>query len=211
VAAAAAKDPDAMNPEKTLGNPGRRAFPGRLAAHLFLSALVFANLAACEQTVFNVPTYQKGYKPLQPISYSHKLHAGDLQMECKYCHFGSEKSRKAGIPPLNVCMNCHKTVRTESPQIKKLAEAYAAGKSIPWIKVHNLPDFVSFDHSRHVNRGVACQTCHGPIQEMAEVEQWAPLSMGWCVNCHRNYNVAPPPALKEAHIHASTDCTGCHQ
>ena len=167
--------------------------------------------AGCEFSDYTIPTYQKGYKPAQPISYSHKLHAGELKMECKYCHFGAEKGRKAGIPPLNVCMNCHKVVKTDSPQIKKLADAYQAGRSIPWIKIHNLPDFVAFDHSRHVNKGVACQTCHGPVEEMQEVRQFAPLTMGWCVNCHRQYNASPPPGLEKQHIHASIDCTGCHQ
>lgn len=177
------------------------------------SALVLMVLAGngCDYTDYTVPGHQKGYRPVQPVSYSHKLHAGDLQIDCKYCHFGSEKGRKAGIPPLNVCMNCHKTVRTESPQIQKLAAAYAANQSIEWVRVHNLPDFVVFDHSRHVNRGVACQTCHGPIQEMTEVRQYASLAMGWCVNCHREYNTNPPELLRNKHIHASTDCSGCHQ
>jgi len=190
-----------MNPRTAVARP-------LLMCPLLLAALT---VSGCDYTDYNVPGQQKGYRPLQPVSYSHKLHAGDLQMDCKYCHFGSEKSRKAGIPPLSVCMNCHKTVRADSPQVQKLAAAYAAGEPIPWIRVHNLPDFVVFDHSRHVNRGVACQTCHGPIQEMTEVQQYASLAMGWCVNCHRQYNANPPELLRDKHIHASTDCTGCHQ
>lgn len=178
-----------------------------------LFAVLVAGLAlsGCDYTDWTAVGYNKGYKPVQPISYSHKLHAGDLKIDCKYCHFGAEKGKKAGIPPLNVCMNCHKTVRTDSPQIQKLTAAYKAGQSIEWVKIHNLPDFVTFDHSRHVNRGVACQQCHGPIEEMVEVKQFRDLSMGFCVNCHRQYNTNPPENLRGKDIHAATDCTGCHQ
>lgn len=183
---------------------------GRLTFLLF--ALVFSvAIGGCDHTDVNPPGYNKGYKPLQPISYSHKLHAGDLKMDCKYCHFGSETSKRAGVPPLSVCMNCHKAVKADSPQIKKLAEYYAKGEPVPWIKVHNLPDYVTFDHSRHVGKGLACQTCHGQIQEMPEVYQYTNLSMGWCVNCHRDYTKNPPPELKDRHLFATTDCTGCHQ
>ncbi len=178
---------------------------------LLVVTLGLSLLTGCDNSDLNPLGYNKGYTPVQPISYSHKIHAGDLKMDCKYCHFGSEKSKKAGIPPVSVCMNCHKTVRTESPQIQLLADFYKKGEPVPWVRVHNLPDFVSFDHSRHVNKGVACQTCHGPIQEMAEVKQFASLSMGWCVNCHRDYTRNPPPDLKAKHIFATTDCTGCHQ
>jgi len=168
------------------------------------------SLTACDYTDYTVPTYNKGYKPIQPISFSHKLHAGELQMDCKYCHFGAEKSQNGSIPPLNVCMNCHKAIKTDSAPIKKLTEAYNAGKSIPWVKVHNLPDFVYFPHSRHVNKGVACQTCHGPVETMAEVKQFSSLAMGWCVNCHRDYTKNPPVDLAGKNIHASIDCTTCH-
>jgi hypothetical protein len=203
--------------DESLGRRTRSLAAARLGAlprWLSLLALVVLSglaLPACDYTDYNVPGYQKGYKPVQPISYSHKLHAGELQMDCKYCHFGAEKGRKAGVPPLNVCMNCHKIVRTDSPQIQKLTKAYQDGTSIPWVKVHNLPDFVAFDHSRHVNKGVACQTCHGPVEEMAEVYQYNSLAMGWCVNCHRQYNTNPPESLRDKHIHASIDCTGCHE
>lgn len=183
---------------------------GRLT-FLLLTLIFGVVVGGCDHTDVNPPGYNKGYKPLQPISYSHKLHAGDLKMDCKYCHFGSETSKRAGVPPLSVCMNCHKAVKTDSPQIKKLTEYYAKGEPVPWIKVHNLPDYVTFDHSRHVGKGLACQTCHGPIQEMPEVYQYTNLSMGWCVNCHRDYTKNPPPELKDRHLFATTDCTGCHQ
>jgi hypothetical protein len=166
-------------------------------------------VGGCNETGFTVPGLNQGYKPEQPIPYSHKQHAGDLKIDCKYCHFGSEQSPRAGIPPVNVCMNCHKLSKPDSPYIKKLKEAYDTGKSFEWVRVHKLPDFVWFDHSRHVNRGVACQTCHGPVQEMVEMYQYSSLAMGWCVNCHREYNKNPPAGLKDK-IQASTDCYSCH-
>lgn len=198
-----------MTLARTSASPVRQMQIGWLAV---LASLLFgAMLSGCDHTDVNPPGYNKGYKPIQPISYSHKLHAGDLKMDCKYCHFGSETSKKAGIPPSSVCMNCHKAVKTDSPQIKKLTEYYTKGEPVPWIKIHNLPDYVNFDHSRHIGKGLACQTCHGPIQEMPEVYQFTNLSMGWCVNCHRDYTKNPPAELKDKHLFATTDCTGCHQ
>ena len=164
----------------------------------------------CDQVPNQIPSYHKGYAPVQPINYSHRLHAGELGIECKYCHFGAEKSKHAGIPPVNVCMNCHKLVKPNSPEIKKIHEAYNSGKSIEWVRIHKLPDFVAFDHSRHVNRGVACQTCHGKIQEMEVVKQANTLAMGWCVNCHRDYKDNPPPHLKDKKLNPSIDCGSCH-
>jgi mono/diheme cytochrome c family protein len=153
---------------------------------------------------------QQGYKPDQPIKYSHKLHAGELQIDCKYCHSTAEKSKQASIPSVNTCMNCHKGVQLRekyngdiSPEIKKIYAAMdydpdkPAGQQygsnprpIRWIRVHNLPDHAVFNHSQHVKgAGVSCQTCHGPIQEMEVVEQYATLQMGWCINCHRERNI----------------------
>ena len=177
---------------------------------LALVTLAAGALGGCDQIDAQIPSYHKGYQPVQPIKYSHKLHAGDLGIECKYCHFGAEKSRHAGVPPVNVCMNCHKMIKPNSPEIKKIHEAFESGKSIEWIRIHKLPDFVAFDHSRHVNRGVACQTCHGPIQEMEIVKQQNTLAMGWCVNCHRDYTANPPDHLKDKNINATLDCSGCH-
>lgn len=158
---------------------------------------------------------QQGYQPIQPIYYSHKVHVGDNQISCLYCHGGAQDSRHANIPSVNVCMNCHKAVKdyTGKPiikedgstldanaEIKKLYQ-YAGwnpdsktydkpGRPIAWVKIHNLPDFVYFNHSQHVKVGrVQCQTCHGEIQKMNQVKQFADLSMGWCVNCHRTTNV----------------------
>jgi hypothetical protein len=157
----------------------------------------------------------KGYQPVQPIFYSHKVHAGTNQISCLYCHGGAQDSKHANIPSVNVCMNCHMAIKEYSgdpitrddgssvngtAEIQKLYE-YSGwnpskksydrpGKQIEWIRIHNLPDYVYFNHSQHVKVGQQqCQTCHGNIQEMPEVAQFADLSMGWCINCHRETKV----------------------
>jgi mono/diheme cytochrome c family protein len=154
---------------------------------------------------------QKGYAPKQPIAYSHKLHAGVLKLDCKYCHIGVEESKSATIPSLNICMNCHKGVQKAStaegdevsPEIAKIYKAldYNPEKSgteafgpnpqpIRWVRIHNLPDHAYFNHSQHVKvGGLACQTCHGPIEKMEVVQQWSSLQMGWCIDCHRNAGI----------------------
>lgn len=157
----------------------------------------------------------QGYEPVQPIHYSHKIHAGDNGIDCKYCHSSARVSKTSGIPSLNVCMNCHKSIYEVAPEtlaegnkigvnyndeIKKLyaaagwddAEQKYTGNSQPvkWVRIHNLPDFVYFNHSQHVTvAGVECQTCHGPVEEMEVMYQHAPLTMGWCIECHRTTNV----------------------
>ena len=156
----------------------------------------------------------QGYEPIQPIHYSHKIHAGDNGIDCKYCHSSARVSKHSGIPSLNVCMNCHKSIyevaestATEEyskefydKEIQKLynavgwndAEQKYTGKTKPvkWIRIHNLPDFAYFNHSQHVTvAGVECQTCHGPVEEMEIMYQHSPLTMGWCINCHRETNI----------------------
>ena len=158
---------------------------------------------------------QKGYQPIQPIYYSHKVHAGTNQISCLYCHGSAQDSKVAGIPSVNVCMNCHMAVKeyagdpitredgtsvNGTAEIQKLYQ-YAGwnpgtkkydkpGKPIEWVRIHNLPAHVYFNHAQHVKVGKQqCQTCHGPIQQMPEVHQFAELSMGWCINCHRETKV----------------------
>ncbi|MGX5687702.1 cytochrome c3 family protein [Arcticibacter tournemirensis] len=156
--------------------------------------------------MWNTGVHQ-GYQPTQPIKYSHQLHAGTLKIDCQYCHFGAYKSKNASIPSLNVCMNCHNYVQaTEkyngeiSPEIMKIYKAldydpqskkYGSNpKPIQWVRIHNLQDFAYFNHSQHVSvGGIQCQQCHGPIQTMPEVYQFSPLTMKWCVNCHRQNDV----------------------
>jgi len=169
----------------------------------------------------------QGYEPVQPIHYSHKIHAGDNGIDCKYCHSSARTSKTSGIPSLNVCMNCHKSIYEVAPEtlaegkkigvdyneeIKKLyaaagwddAEQEYTGDSQPvkWVRIHNLPDFVYFNHSQHVTvAGVECQTCHGPVEEMEIMYQHAPLTMGWCIDCHRTTNVNVKDNAYYAKIH----------
>ncbi len=129
---------------------------------------------------------QQGYAPSQPINFSHKLHAGMYEIECQYCHTGVTKSKNANIPSANICMNCHNSVKVASPEIQKIYKAIEKNRPIEWVRVHNLPDLAYFNHSQHVKvGGLECQTCHGPVEEMEVIQQYSPLTMGWCINCHR--------------------------
>jgi mono/diheme cytochrome c family protein len=147
---------------------------------------------------------QINYQPKQPIAFSHKIHAGEFEIDCKYCHTGVMKSKQANIPSPNICMNCHSQIRTGTNtgdgEIKKIYTAVGydpdkgvytgVTKPIQWIRIHNLPDLAYFNHSQHVNvGGVQCETCHGPIKEMEVVKQYSLLTMGWCINCHRQTDV----------------------
>ncbi|GAC1373750.1 MAG: c-type cytochrome [Hymenobacter sp.] len=128
----------------------------------------------------------QGYQPTQPIAFSHKLHAGEHQINCAYCHTSVYKSKSANIPSANICMNCHSQIKTESPEIKKIYRAIERKQPIQWVRIHNLPDLAYFNHSQHTQvAGLQCQTCHGPIQNMEVVYQYSALTMGWCINCHR--------------------------
>jgi len=128
----------------------------------------------------------QGYQPTQPIAFSHKLHAGENNINCAYCHTSVYKGKSANIPSANICMNCHSQIKTESPEIKKIYRAIERKQPIQWVRVHNLPDLAYFNHSQHTQvGGIQCQTCHGPIQNMEVVYQYSALTMGWCINCHR--------------------------
>ncbi len=178
---------------------------------VFCIIIICGGMKSCWDACYNIGVYydwktQKGYKPEQPIKFSHKIHAGDNEIACQYCHNSVEKSRHAGIPTVNVCMNCHKGIQ-EGPTTGKteIAKIYAAAGFDPntgtydvnkqnplkWIKVHNLPDFVFFSHQQHVVVGKQeCATCHGDVKKMTVAEQQAPLTMKWCVECHRKTEVA---------------------
>lgn len=172
--------------------------------------LTFVGMKSCWNACYNIGVYydyktQKGYKPEQPIKFSHKLHAGENEIACQYCHSSVEKSKHAGIPSVNICMNCHKGIQ-KGPQYgeKEIAKIYASNGFDPktgtyddskqnplkWIKVHNLPDHVYFNHSQHVVVGkIECTTCHGNLKEMTVAEQKSPLTMKWCIECHRKTEV----------------------
>lgn len=189
---------------------------------------------------YRLPGNNRGYRPVQPIAYSHRVHAGEMAIPCLYCHSGAERSRTAGIPSANVCMNCHRyvtaslgAVREEeraareegreprpvvSPDLRLLYDALGLDEQlrrdpsrprrpIEWNRVHDLPDFVAFDHRPHVVAGVACQRCHGPIGSMDRVRQFEDLTMGWCVECHRE---SGGTRLAGRPVDPSLDCVTCH-
>jgi hypothetical protein len=143
-----------------------------------------------------------GYAPKQPVAYSHKLHAGDLKMDCRYCHAYAERGPHAGVPPTQVCMNCHQQVKKDSVALQLVRDSWKGGQgdqSVPWVRIHKLPDFAYFDHSAHLGVGVGeyraaigCETCHGRIDTMEVVAQNQPLSMAWCIDCHND----PAPNLR---------------
>jgi len=160
----------------------------------------------------------QGYSPDQPIAFPHKVHAGDNKIPCLYCHYAARTSRHAGIPPASVCMNCHTLLEKQTVEIEKLKEAAQQQRPIQWVKIHNLPDFVYFNHSQHVQSGVACQRCHGEVEKMTKVEQFAPLTMGWCLQCHREHADMPTGDFQRAALTlkqkqkavAGLDCASCH-
>ena len=142
--------------------------------------------------------FSVGYTPKQPVPYSHKLHAGDMGMDCRYCHWSVEKGAFAAVPPVQTCMNCHgatsAVVKKDSVALQPIRDAYASNdKPVEWTQVHHLPNFVYFDHSAHLNAGVGCESCHGRIDQMVTVSQQKPLTMGWCLECHRD----PGPNLRD--------------
>jgi len=173
-----------------------------------------------------------GYQPVQPVPYSHALHAGQLGINCRYCHTTVESAAHAALPPTQTCMNCHAKIRATSAKLLPVRESYATGLPVPWVRVHDLPDYVYFNHSAHVRRGVGCVECHGRIDKMETVRQVERLSMGWCLDCHRDPDRHLRPAematrmdwvppedprvygrrLREAnHINPSTQCWTCHR
>ncbi|MFN4768772.1 MAG: cytochrome c3 family protein [Candidatus Kapaibacterium sp.] len=128
----------------------------------------------------------RGYRPQQPVPFSHKLHVDTLSMQCQYCHAGVEKSAHSPIPSTSTCMGCHQVVKGESPKLKLVRDSWETGKPVEWVRVHKIPDYAHFNHSRHIRAQVDCQSCHEKIEEQGVVSQNKPLSMGWCLDCHRN-------------------------
>lgn len=150
-----------------------------------------------------------GYAPTQPIPFSHKLHAGDNHIPCQYCHTGAERSRNAGVPALETCMNCHSVTRTDRPAIMRVTAAFKANQTFAWQRVYNLPDHVYFDHRPHVRAGVACQTCHGEVETMDQVSRVMLMRMGTCLDCHRDAHAAVSAGSQITQ--ASTACFACHR
>ncbi len=176
-----------------------------------------------------------GYMPEQPIPFSHKVHAGELGLDCRYCHNTVEETQHAAIPPTQTCMNCHAQLHPQSPKLQPLFESYETGMPIEWVRVHDLPQYAYFNHSAHVTRGVSCVECHGRVDTMDVIYQHETLSMGWCLNCHRNpdphvrnpdlvtqleWGIDMSDAEKIAHsikwreinnLNPSQDCSTCHR
>jgi hypothetical protein len=178
-------------------------------------------------------TTDVGYAPEQPVRYSHALHAGELGIDCRYCHTTVEKGAQANVPPTATCMNCHTNIYPESPELLPVRESNATGMPVRWVRVHDLPDYAYFNHSAHVNRGVGCVECHGRVDKMEVVYQAEPLNMGWCLDCHRKpesrlrpleqiTNMAWQPHPQEAEslgrrlreeygVNPDEDCSTCHR
>lgn len=179
--------------------------PAALLLRFWPLVLLAALLAAGGAWWFVNAFHDRGYAPSQPIAFSHKQHAGDLKIDCRFCHFNAERGKHAGVPPMSVCMTCHSVVATDKPEIRKLADIAATGSYVDvdgslreggvvhWNRIHKLPDHVYFDHSAHVAANVACQTCHGPVEDMVVMRQHATLNMQWCLDCHRGTNYVGGP------------------
>lgn len=204
--------------------------PGKvLIGALLLGAGVTAGL-----TYYFTPKYTRvGYQPIQPVAFSHTIHAGQLGLDCRYCHNGVEKSWYSNVPSAITCMNCHNQVLKDDPKLALVRESAQSGKPIPWVQIHKTPDYVYFNHSVHVNRGVSCVHCHGPVNKMDEVRHAKSLSMTFCLDCHRNPapNLRPPDQVynldwvppqnfaktqgaKFVHdwkVNASQNCSACHR
>lgn len=153
--------------------------------------------------------FVRGYAPEQPIPYSHRLHAGTMKIPCQYCHIGVARSRHAGVPAVETCMNCHRVTKTDRPAIKQLTAIFESGKPLEWKRIHVLPDHVYFDHRPHVNGGIACQTCHGEIQTEERVTQSMSMRMSNCLGCHRDAHNALPPDSKIQR--GPEHCAACHR
>jgi hypothetical protein len=181
---------------------------------------------------FSPKTLDGQYQPVQPVPYSHALHAGKLGLDCRYCHSTVENASHAAVPPTQTCMNCHTQIHKDSPKLEKVRESYATGMPIEWIKVHKLGDYAYFNHAAHVTRGVSCVECHGRVDQMEEVHRAQPLSMGWCLSCHRNavdhvrppeevFNLSKPTdtwtkdqrleLIKRYDLHPNDNCSTCHR
>lgn len=207
------------------------AFPTAFAGGSFILALALVGLV----WYYGSPWYTDvGYRPEQPLPFSHKLHAGDLGVDCRYCHNTVELSAHANVPPTRTCLNCHRLILPESKKLLLVRESWSEKKPIGWIRVHKSPDYCYFNHSAHLYAGIGCSDCHGPVANMEIVALTEPLSMSWCLDCHRrpephlrprteltNTLWIPPPedqqaafasrVIREKNIAPPEECSGCHR
>jgi hypothetical protein len=210
----------------------------RSANKLPLQIIVYLFIVVCAATAgvnyYMTPKYTRvGYAPIQPVPYSHAKHVGELGLDCRYCH-STIDTAGAAVPTAQTCMNCHGVIRNGSPALAPVRASFETGKPIPWVHVHVMPSFVYFDHSVHVNRGVGCVECHGKVNEMDVVSQRRPMSMGFCLECHRSpaerirerkdvFNLDSPTIAeakgilvarefaREWKINPPQSCSGCHR
>lgn len=170
-----------------------------------------------------------GYQPEQPVAYSHALHAGELGIDCRYCHSVVDRSNKASVPPASLCMNCHTTVKKDSDALLPVRAAFAENEPLRWVRVTDLPDYVFFNHEAHVNAAVGCESCHGRVDQMVKVYQAESLTMEWCVSCHKDptphlrdpanvtkMGYTPTPGegervQKQNRVNPSINCSTCHR
>lgn len=207
----------------------------RLPFQISLYLVVLVGIATAGVTYYMTPKYTRvGYAPVQPVPYSHALHVGQLGLDCRYCHSNIEKAGYANLPTAQTCMNCHSMVKKDSPLLAPVRHSYETGEPVPWVKIHQVPDYAYFNHAIHVNRGVSCVECHGKINEMDVVRHAQPLSMSFCLDCHRNpaprlrekadiFNLDSPTIAEKQGIQAATKfvhdwnirppqtCTACHR
>ena len=207
----------------------------KLPSRVILGLILLATAGTIGVTYYFTPKYtDAGYQPIQPVDFPHSVHADQLGIDCRYCHDDVEKSWYSNIPSSTVCMNCHNQVLAQDPRLAPIrASATNGNVSIPWVQIHKTPDFVYFNHSVHVNRGVSCVHCHGEVHKMDEVRQVKPLSMSFCLECHRNpaENIRPPdqvtnldwekPAnfaeetgkkfVHDWNVHPPQSCSACHR
>jgi|UniRef100_UPI00404A07AA hypothetical protein len=159
----------------------------KLPLQIVIYLFVLGGIASAGATYYMTPSYTRvGYAPVQPVPFSHAIHAGQLAIDCRYCHVGVDKGPASTVPTAQTCMNCHNQIKVDSPLLAVVRESYETGNPVPWVKIHQVPDYVYFNHSVHINRGVSCVECHGRIDEMDTVAHNKSLSMGFCLDCHRN-------------------------
>jgi hypothetical protein len=159
----------------------------QLPLQLVVFATLLAGTVIAGVTYYFTPKYTRvGYSPTQPVPFSHALHAGQLGIDCRYCHSHVENSGHSNVPAAATCMNCHNQIKTASPLLAPVRAAYDGGTPVPWVRIHQAPDYVYFNHAVHIARGVSCYNCHGAIHEMEVVSHAKPHSMGFCLECHNN-------------------------
>lgn len=207
----------------------------KLPLQIIIYLFVLGGIATAGVTYYMTPKYTRvGYAPVQPVPFSHAQHVGELGLDCRYCHSGVDKSAHSNVPSSQTCMNCHSIIKPTSPLLAPVRESYETGAPVPWVNVHELPHHAFFNHAAHVNRGVSCVECHGKVNEMEVVTHAQPLSMSFCLECHRSpetrvrdpkdvFNLDSPRLIEKEsaeaaqkfvhdwNIHPPQSCSGCHR